>query len=36
MSLAGWKDGAMLRRYAAAAAGEQAIEEARRLNLGDV
>ena len=36
MSLAGWKDGAMLRRYAAAAAGEQAVEEARRLGLGDV
>lgn len=36
MSLAGWKDGAMLRRYAAAAAGEQAVEESRRLDLGEL
>ena len=36
MSLAGWKDGAMLRRYAAAAAGDQAVEESRRLDLGEL
>lgn len=36
MSMAGWAKGDMLRRYTAATASERAVDEARRLNLGDI
>jgi integrase/recombinase XerD len=35
MAVAGWRSRTMLHRYAASAAGERAIDEARRLSLGD-
>lgn len=35
MTVAGWKDHTMLRRYTRRRAAERAIDEARRLNLGD-
>ena len=35
MTVAGWKDHAMLRRYTQRRAAVRAIDEARRLNLGD-
>jgi integrase/recombinase XerD len=34
--VAGWKDGAMLRRYVEDVAADLAIEEARRLGIGDL
>lgn len=36
MQVAGWSDPAMIRRYAKARAGRRALDEARRLGLGDV
>lgn len=36
MSVAGWSDGRMLRRYTKARASQRAADEARRLNLGDL
>jgi site-specific recombinase XerD len=36
MSVAGWRDAKMLRRYVAATAAERAAEEARRLGLGEL
>jgi site-specific recombinase XerD len=36
LAIAGWSRSDMLRRYAAARASERAIDEARRINLGDV
>jgi site-specific recombinase XerD len=36
MSMAGWSDRSMLDRYTRATAGERALDEARRLGLGDL
>ncbi len=36
MQVAGWSDPAMIRRYAKARAARRALDEARRLGLGDV
>lgn len=36
MQVAGWSDPAMIRRYAKARAGRRALDEARRLGLGDL
>jgi site-specific recombinase XerD len=36
MAIMGWRNRAMLDRYAAATAGDRAAQEARKLNLGDI